>query len=55
MIKFLLSEEGDIVEWLVGAVIIGLGSIPVILGIAKAILDVTAQEDSRIRDVIWAN
>lgn len=52
--RFLLSEEGEIVEWIVGAVIIGLGSIVIIAGIAQAILQVSQQGEERIRGVLWS-
>ncbi len=51
---FLLSEEGGIVEWLVGAVIIGVGTIPIVLGIAEAINGVGSEGENTIRDMIWS-
>lgn len=52
--RFLLSEEGEIVEWLVGAIIIGLGSIPIIVGIVNAVLEVSGQEENRIKNMVWS-
>lgn len=51
--NFLFSEEGGIVEWLVGTLIIGVGSIPIILGIAHAILDKTEAGEEKIREMLW--
>ncbi|MCL4439645.1 MAG: hypothetical protein M1609_03335 [Firmicutes bacterium] len=51
--KFLKSEEGEIVQWLVAALIIGVGSIPIILGIAYAINQTTAAGEERIRSILW--
>ena len=53
MKKFLLSEEGAMFEWLVGALIIGLGCVPIILGIANALLQKSGEGEERIRDIIW--
>lgn len=53
MKNFLLSEEGGAVEWLVGALIIGVGSIPIILGIVGAWNDTWEQTEARIKDIIW--
>ncbi|MGB9804428.1 MAG: hypothetical protein ACPLRU_02450 [Desulfofundulus sp.] len=53
MKEFLLSEKGGIVEWLVGALIIGIGSIPIIAGITNALLQVSGRGEERIRDIIW--
>lgn len=53
MKNFLLSEEGGFVEWLIGALIIGVGSIPIILGIAGAWEGKWEQVESRIRDITW--
>jgi hypothetical protein len=53
MKEFLLSEKGGIVEWLVGALIIGIGSLPIIAGITSALLQVSGEGEERIRDIIW--
>lgn len=53
MKDFLLSEEGGIVEWLIGALIIGVGSIPIILGIAEAWNGKWEQVELKIRDITW--
>lgn len=42
------------VEWIVGAVIIGLGSIPIIAGIASALLQTSQNGEDRIRDMLWS-
>lgn len=54
MYRFLLSEDGELIEWLVGAFILGLGAIPIILGIAQAIIEKTEESESKIRAMIWA-
>lgn len=53
LLDFILSEEGGITEWLVAVLIIGIGSIPIIVGIANALSQVSEQGEDRIRDIIW--
>lgn len=49
---FIRSEEGDIVEWLVGALILGLGFLPVIAGIANALDQTASHAEDVIRDIV---
>ncbi|MBM7854936.1 hypothetical protein JOC37_001316 [Desulfohalotomaculum tongense] len=55
LIHFLTSEEGSILEWIIGAAIIGIGTIPIIIGIVHAVLYVTEQGEERILKAIWAD
>lgn len=52
MREFILSEEGDIVEWLVGALIIGIGCIPIIVGLVQAVLGVAEEGEETIQNMI---
>lgn len=54
LLRFLRSEEGEIEEWLIGAVIIGAGMIPVVLGIISALNLTTEAGEQRIRDMLWS-
>lgn len=49
---FILSEEGDVVEWLVGALVIALGSIPIIVGLVQAVLAAAGRGESAIRELV---
>lgn len=52
MREFILSEEGDVVEWLVGALVIALGSIPIIVGLVQAVLAAAGRGESAIRELV---
>lgn len=54
MYRFLLSEDGELIEWLVGAFILGAGAIPIVLGIADAIIQKTSEGEDKIRTMIWS-
>lgn len=54
MYRFLLSEDGELIEWLVGAFILGVGAIPIVLGIADAIIQKTSEGEDKIRTMIWS-
>lgn len=49
---FLRSEEGEVAEWIITAAIIGIGSIPIILGIQDALLQTTGVKEDEIRSII---
>ncbi|MGI9951284.1 hypothetical protein V3F56_02890 [Moorellaceae bacterium AZ2] len=50
--SFIRSEEGDIIEWLVGALILGLGFLPIIAGIANALEQTASHVEDAIRDIV---
>lgn len=50
--KFIRSEEGDLVEWLVGALILGLGLLPVIAGLAGALDQTAGQAEEVIKSIV---
>lgn len=52
IIKFIKSEDGGIVEWLIGALIIGVGSIPVILGLMESLNVVSQAGGETIKSMI---
>lgn len=52
MIDFIRSEEGGTVEWIVGAVILGLGMLPVLYGISNALNQSTQKNEETIRSIV---
>ncbi|MGB9858593.1 MAG: hypothetical protein ACPLQP_01510 [Moorellaceae bacterium] len=52
LVQFIRSEEGDLVEWLVGALILGLGLLPVIAGLAGALDQTAGQAEEVIKSII---
>jgi len=55
MLEFLRSEEGGFVEWIIGALIIGIGCLPIALGIGDAIIGRTTIMAHQIGNIVWSD